>query len=99
MAGWEPFVKRWMNTSSRIFQFFLMPRNIVLASTDLSGRRLNPRPSLATGAAIRWIRPTREKGWLDEQRVVLEILTGVQRAGAEIILTYHAKDVARWLKA
>lgn len=40
-----------------------------------------------------------QKGWLDEQRVVLEILTGIQRAGAEIILTYHAKDVARWLKA
>jgi porphobilinogen synthase len=38
-------------------------------------------------------------GWLDEQRVVLEILTGIQRAGAEIVLTYHAKDVARWLKA
>jgi porphobilinogen synthase len=36
--------------------------------------------------------------WLEEQRVVLEILTGIQRAGAEIILTYHAKDVARWLK-
>jgi porphobilinogen synthase len=40
-----------------------------------------------------------QKGWLDEKRVVLEILTGIQRAGAEIILTYHAKDVARWLKA
>jgi porphobilinogen synthase len=38
------------------------------------------------------------KGWIDERRVVLEILTGVQRAGASIILTYHAKDVARWLK-
>jgi porphobilinogen synthase len=40
-----------------------------------------------------------QKGWLDEQRVVTEILTGIQRAGAEIILTYHAKDVARWLRA
>jgi porphobilinogen synthase len=40
-----------------------------------------------------------QKGWLDEKRVVLEILTGIQRAGADIILTYHAKDVARWLKA
>ena len=40
-----------------------------------------------------------EKGWLDEQRVVTEILTGIQRAGAEIILTYHAKDAARWLCA
>jgi porphobilinogen synthase len=39
-----------------------------------------------------------QKGWLDEQRVVLETLTGIQRAGAGIILTYHAKDVARWLK-
>ena len=37
-------------------------------------------------------------GWIDEQRVVLEILTGIQRAGAAIVLTYHAKDVARWLK-
>jgi porphobilinogen synthase len=36
-------------------------------------------------------------GWLDERRTVLEILTGIQRAGAGIILTYHAKDVARWL--
>jgi len=38
-------------------------------------------------------------GWLDEQRVVLEILTAIRRAGAEIVLTYHAKDAARWLKA
>ena len=39
-----------------------------------------------------------QKGWLDEQRVALEILTGIHRAGADIILTYHAKDAARWLK-
>jgi porphobilinogen synthase len=39
-----------------------------------------------------------QKGWLDERRVVVEILTGIQRAGAGIILTYHAKDLARWLK-
>jgi porphobilinogen synthase len=37
-------------------------------------------------------------GWIDEKRVVTEILTGIQRAGAEIICTYHAKDVAGWLK-
>ena len=40
-----------------------------------------------------------QRGWLEEKRVVLEILTGIQRAGASITLTYHAKDVARWLKA
>ena len=36
-------------------------------------------------------------GWLDEPRVTLEILTGIRRAGADLIITYHAKDVARWL--
>ncbi len=36
-------------------------------------------------------------GWVDEERVVLETLTGFKRAGADMILTYHAKDAARWL--
>jgi porphobilinogen synthase len=37
-------------------------------------------------------------GWIDEQRVVLEMLTGMKRAGADLIITYFAKDVARWLR-
>jgi len=37
-------------------------------------------------------------GWLDERRTVLEILTGIKRAGADLILTYHAVDAARWLQ-
>ncbi|HKD49858.1 MAG TPA: porphobilinogen synthase [Candidatus Acidoferrum sp.] len=45
------------------------------------------------------VKAAAQKGWIDEKRVVLEILTGIQRAGADMILTYHAKDVARWLKA
>ena len=44
------------------------------------------------------VKAAAQKGWIDEQRVVLEILTGIQRAGADFILTYHAKDAARWLK-
>ena len=36
-------------------------------------------------------------GWIDEERVVLETLLGFKRAGADLILTYHAKDAARWL--
>ena len=36
-------------------------------------------------------------GWIDEERVVLETLTGIQRAGADMILTYHAKEAARWI--
>jgi porphobilinogen synthase len=37
-------------------------------------------------------------GWLDERTVVLETLTAIKRAGADLILTYHAKEAARWLK-
>ena len=37
-------------------------------------------------------------GWLDEKRVTMEILTGIKRAGADIILSYHAKEVSRWLR-
>jgi len=44
------------------------------------------------------VKAAAQNGWLDEKRVVLEVLTGIQRAGADIILTYHAKDAARWLK-
>jgi porphobilinogen synthase len=39
-----------------------------------------------------------QKGWIDERRVTLEILTSIKRAGADIILTYFARDVAKWLK-
>lgn len=38
------------------------------------------------------------RNWIDEKRIVYEILTGFKRAGADLILTYHAKDVARWIK-
>jgi porphobilinogen synthase len=44
------------------------------------------------------VKAAASKGWIEEKRIVLEILTGIQRAGAEIVLTYHAKDVSRWLK-
>ena len=37
-------------------------------------------------------------GWVDEERVVIELLTGIKRAGADLIITYHAKDAAKWLK-
>jgi porphobilinogen synthase len=43
------------------------------------------------------VKAAAERGWIDERRVVLETLTGIRRAGASIILTYWAKDVARWL--
>lgn len=37
-------------------------------------------------------------GWIDEQALVVEMLTGMKRAGTDLIITYHAKDVAKWLQ-
>ncbi len=44
------------------------------------------------------IKAAAEKGWVDERRTALESLTGIKRAGADMILTYFAKDAARWLR-
>jgi porphobilinogen synthase len=43
------------------------------------------------------IKAAAANGWLDEQRAVLEAMTGIKRAGADLIITYHAKDLATWL--
>jgi len=45
------------------------------------------------------IKAAAERGWIDEREVVLETLTGFKRAGADLILTYHAVDAAHWLRA
>jgi len=45
------------------------------------------------------VKAAARNGWLDERRAVLEIMTAICRAGAGMLLTYHAKDVARWLQA
>ena len=43
------------------------------------------------------VKAAAQNGWIDEQRAVIEALTGIKRAGADIIITYHAPDVARWM--
>lgn len=58
--------------------------NLPLAVYNVSGEY-----SMIKGAAA--------NGWIDEQRVVMETMTSFKRAGADIIISYHAKDVARWL--
>ena len=58
--------------------------NIPVAAYNVSGEY-----SMVKAAAL--------NGWIDEKRVVLEAFTGIKRAGADMILTYHAKDAARWL--
>jgi porphobilinogen synthase len=44
------------------------------------------------------IKAAAANGWLDERAIVLETLTGIKRSGADLILTYHALDAARWLR-
>ena len=59
--------------------------NLPVAAYNVSGEY-----SMVKAAAL--------NGWIDEQRVVMETLIGFKRAGADLILTYHAKDAARWLR-
>ncbi|MGL5000124.1 MAG: porphobilinogen synthase [Cetobacterium sp.] len=44
------------------------------------------------------VKAAAENGWIDEEKVVMENMYSMRRAGADIIITYHAKDVAKWLK-
>lgn len=44
------------------------------------------------------VKAAADKGWIDERKIVMEIMTGFKRAGAKMIITYHALDVARWIR-
>ena len=44
------------------------------------------------------VKAAAQQGWIDEKPVITELLTAIKRAGADIILSYHAKDIARWLQ-
>jgi porphobilinogen synthase len=43
------------------------------------------------------VKAAAQNGWIDERKAVLEVLTSIRRAGADLVLTYHAKDAADWL--
>lgn len=43
------------------------------------------------------VKAAAQNGWIKEKEIVLEILTSMKRAGADLIITYHAKDAAKWL--
>ena len=66
-------------------------------------RRVKERFGVPTAAynvsgEFAMVKAAAAKGWIDERRVAMEILTSIKRAGADMILTYHARDAARWLK-
>ena len=64
----------------------------VRESTDL------PVAAYNVSGEYAMVKAAAAQGWLDERAVVMEILTAIRRAGADITITYHAKEVARWLK-
>ncbi|HHT64192.1 MAG TPA: porphobilinogen synthase, partial [Clostridia bacterium] len=43
------------------------------------------------------VKAAAQKGWIDEKKIVMEMLIGMKRAGADLIITYHAKDAAKWM--
>jgi porphobilinogen synthase len=63
----------------------------VRESTDL------PVAAYSVSGEYAMIKAAAQNGWLDEERAVLEALTGIKRAGADVIVSYFAPDVARWL--
>ena len=65
---------------------------------DARGRTDLPLVAYNVSGEYAMIKAAAANGWLDERRVTLEALTGIRRAGADLIITYHAKEVARWLR-
>jgi len=57
-----------------------------------------PVAAYSVSGEFSMIKAAAEKGWIDERAVALEALTSIKRAGADLILTYWAKDAARWLQ-
>ena len=70
--------------------------DIVRAAKDFGGA---PVAAYHVSGEYAMVKAAAQNGWIDERRVVLEILTGIRRAGADMVLTYHAKDAAEWLGA
>jgi len=57
-----------------------------------------PTAAYAVSGEYSMIKAAAAKGWIDERAVVLESLLGIRRAGADIVITYAAREAARWLK-
>jgi porphobilinogen synthase len=56
-----------------------------------------PLAAFSVSGEYAMIKAAASMGWLDERAVVLEATTAIKRAGADLIITYHARDLARWL--
>jgi porphobilinogen synthase len=61
-------------------------------------RFVQPIAAYSVSGEYSMIKAAGRNGWLDERRAALEALTSIKRAGADIVITYFARDVARWLR-
>ena len=57
----------------------------------------HPLAAYSVSGELAMIKAAAQRGWLNEKLAAMEILTGIKRAGADLIVTYHAKEIARWL--
>jgi porphobilinogen synthase len=69
--------------------------DVVRTAKDATG---HPLAAYHVSGEYAMVKAAAANGWIDERRVVLELLTSIRRAGADLILTYHAKDAAGWLR-
>jgi len=69
--------------------------DIVRMAKDATGY---PTAAYHVSGEYAMVKAAAANGWIDERRVVLELLTSIRRAGADLVLTYHAKDAAGWLR-
>src|SRR5665648_769858 len=57
-----------------------------------------PLAAYSVSGEYAMIKAAAANGWLDEERAVMEAVTGIKRAGADLIITYYAKDIVRWIE-
>jgi porphobilinogen synthase len=69
--------------------------DVIRRAKDATG---HPMAAYNVSGEYAMVKAAAANGWLDERRVVLELLGSIRRAGADLILTYHAKDAASWLR-
>ena len=65
---------------------------------EAAALRATPVAAYHVSGEYAMVKAASANGWLDERRVVLELLTSIRRAGADMVLTYHAADAAEWLR-
>jgi porphobilinogen synthase len=98
--GWEAQREHALDVAEGADMLMVKP---ALAYLDILRRtkdRFPDKPLVAYNVSGEYamIKAAAERGWLDERRVVLETLTAMRRAGADLIITYHAADAAAWLR-